>query len=73
MHITPGSRPHFSSSQLTKVTSSGSYQQIREVSARFRLDPGSYIVIPSTWYADEESDFLLRIFTEIKKKGAKKY
>jgi calpain len=55
------------------VTSSGSYQQIREVSARFRLDPGSYIVIPSTWYADEESDFLLRIFTEIKKKGAKKY
>jgi hypothetical protein len=49
---------------LTYVDSSGSYSIIREVCRRFRVDVGHYIIIPSTWYKDQESHFLLRICSE---------
>ena len=35
-----------------------------EVTKRFKLKPGSYAVIPTTYYPDKEGDFLLRIFSE---------
>lgn len=39
----------------------------REVTGRFSLPPGNYVILPSTFKSQEEGDFLVRMFTE---KGA---
>jgi len=49
---------------LIRVGSSGSYINNREVTNRFRVDPGYYIIIPSTYDEDRSCEFMLRIFTE---------
>nr|XP_048688745.1 calpain-12 [Caretta caretta] len=41
-----------------------SHIPMRDVTGRYRLPPGDYLIIPSTGYPMEESDFILRIFTE---------
>ncbi|CAF0775096.1 unnamed protein product [Adineta ricciae] len=51
-------------SQLERVGASGSYINRREVTKRFRVPPGSYIIIPSTYDSDKPGKFLLRMFTE---------
>ncbi|KAK9299940.1 hypothetical protein QLX08_007169 [Tetragonisca angustula] len=39
---------------------------LREVTCRFKLPPGVYCIVPSTFDPNEEGEFLLRIFSENK-------
>ena len=43
---------------------SKSFVNLREVTARFKLRPGTYVVVPSTFEPNEEGEFLLRVFSE---------
>ena len=40
------------------------YRQSRSMNERFHLEPGSYVIIPTTYNPDEEGEFLLRIMAE---------
>lgn len=46
------------------VARSPTYINLREVTSRFELPPGTYAIIPSTFDRDEEGDFILRVWTE---------
>ncbi|XP_060081791.1 calpain-B-like [Ylistrum balloti] len=49
---------------LHQEKSSGNYEFYRENTKRFQFSPGTYVVIPSTFYPNVESQFMLRFFTE---------
>ncbi|XP_030635383.1 calpain-9 [Chanos chanos] len=43
---------------------SRTYINLREVSERFTLPPGKYMLVPTTFQPHREADFMLRIFSE---------
>ncbi|KAK0096665.1 hypothetical protein PV326_004775 [Microctonus aethiopoides] len=46
------------------IARSPSFINLREVNCRFKLPPGTYCIVPSTFDPNEEGEFLLRIFSE---------
>ena len=48
------------------TASSETFINLREVTCRFKLPPGVYCIVPSTFDPNEEGEFLLRIFSENK-------
>ena len=49
---------------LERVGASGPYINSREVTKRFRVDPGNYLIIPSTYDAERECEFMIRVYTQ---------
>ncbi|KAK2189008.1 hypothetical protein NP493_110g00003 [Ridgeia piscesae] len=49
------------SEKLQKYHLTYNYEYLREISQRFELHPGTYCVIPATFYPDKEAEFMLRI------------
>uniref|UniRef100_A0A8C9X9G7 Calpain catalytic domain-containing protein n=1 Tax=Sander lucioperca TaxID=283035 RepID=A0A8C9X9G7_SANLU len=46
------------------VATSSSFVPTREVCNRFKLPPGEYAIVPSTFQPDKNGSFLLRVFSE---------
>ena len=56
-------RKFFSTHRSVEVST---FVNMREVSDRFKLPPGDYLVVPCTFEPNQEGDFILRVYTEKK-------
>ena len=55
-------RRFFETTKAQMMTNS--FTKLREISCRYLLPQGEYVIVPSTFYPRQESEFLLRIFSE---------
>ncbi|XP_058461585.1 calpain-B-like [Malaya genurostris] len=49
-----------------RIVARSIYINSREVSSRLKLSPGIYLIVPTTFQPDEEGDFMVRIFSELR-------
>ena len=54
----------FHQNQLKPIKDTGKYTNSHALSLRIEAEPGSYVIIPSTFDTHTEGEFLLRVFTE---------
>jgi len=54
----------FKANDLTLIGNSGSFINKRQIAKRFRVVPGNYVIIPSTFEKDHESKFKISMLTE---------
>lgn len=47
-----------------KKSVSSTFINLREVCLRFKMPPGNYVIIPSSFKSDQSGEFMLRVFTE---------
>ncbi|TRY81351.1 hypothetical protein DNTS_009686 [Danionella cerebrum] len=60
-------KQHMQKEFFTSTTAkarSRAYINLREVTQRFRLSPGEYVIVPSSYEPHQEGDFILRVFSE---------
>ena len=50
--------------KFNAACSRSTYSNMREVCGRYRLAPGHYAIIPSTFKPGEEGDFIVRTYSE---------
>ena len=51
------------------VAKNPTFINLREVTARFRIPPGNYVVVPSTFDPGDDAEFLLRVYCNGEVKG----
>ena len=58
------SSTHYDNYALQLARKGEQYQYYREISQYFHVDPGVYVVVPSTYDSKAQADYLLRIYTD---------
>ena len=54
----------YSKYALTLTNRGGDYEYCRETSRTFHVEPGAFVIIPSTFAPNIQRPFLLRVYTE---------